>query len=125
MLIKTFVSLLCYVVVECVAVDLSPSHRDSYPRREEPVLPFMITEASPDPAARAAAIQMKRQTFLYGPDPDGSSISFPSGPLGNAMVGADVAGLQSIVTTHAFATAADAKDAAVLISQVWHSSMAW
>lgn len=50
--------------------------------------------------ARAQAIQLKRQTFLYGPGPDHNVTVYPSGLLGNAMVLSELTTFQQEATSH-------------------------
>jgi hypothetical protein len=54
---------------------------------------YTITQDSKRPARRAAAIAVKRATFLYGP-PVAGGPSFPSGPLGQERVALDQAFLK-------------------------------
>ena len=50
------------------------------------VEPFSLPASDDDPSLRAQAIEIKRQTFLYGSSPTGGKPFFPAGPLGNATV---------------------------------------
>jgi hypothetical protein len=57
-------------------------------RREDSttVEPFSLPGSDDEPTVRAQAIEIKRQTFLYGPSPAGGGPFFPTGSLGNATV---------------------------------------
>ena len=51
---------------------------------------YKIAKSLDDPA-RAQAIEVKQQNFLYGPSPTGPIPFFPAGSLGNAKVLRDIA----------------------------------
>ena len=55
-------------------------------------LPFLANSSG-----RAAAIQYKRNNFFLGPDPVGNTSYFPTGPLGDQIVQADIASVQADV----------------------------
>jgi hypothetical protein len=49
------------------------------------VVPFSLPMSDSDPTARAQAIAIKRQSFLYGPSIAGNTSFYPTGPLGNTI----------------------------------------
>jgi hypothetical protein len=58
---------------------------------------------SPGDLARAQAIEVKQQNFLYGPSPTGQTPFFPAGSLGNATILKDVADDLGVFSTQAAA----------------------
>lgn len=77
--------------------------------------PYEITK-SPDPA-RAQAIEIKRQNFLYGPSPAGPIPFFPAGSLGNATVLRDIADDLGAFSAQAQTVVLDQAAAAASITQ--------
>lgn len=82
------------VVLVGLSVDVAaiPGARSQLYRRadNDTVEPYSLPESDDEPAVRAQAIEIKRQTFLYGPSPVGGGPFFPTGSLGNATVYRDV-----------------------------------
>lgn len=54
------------------------------------VASYEIPQRASDPASRQEAINATRTGFLYGPAVAGGPL-YPTGPLGNAKVAADIA----------------------------------
>jgi hypothetical protein len=71
---------------------------------------------------RSTGITTKRAAFLYGQDPAGTNISFPSGVLGAARAAADFAGLEVDATLHLVGLEADQLAATAAIALVSISS---
>ena len=87
-----------------VTTDLSVSH-------------FTITQNAPDPFTRAAAIDVVRLSFLYGPPVAGGPY-FPTGTLGTAKAAADQLGLQADGTPELTGAALDDTVATAHLPQV-------
>lgn len=51
--------------------------------------PVCIPQLDPNPEARAAAVAVRRDGFIYGPSLTGEAAPFPNGTLGNARTKAD------------------------------------
>jgi hypothetical protein len=79
--------------------------------------PYEIAK-SPNNPARAQAIEVKRQNFLYGLSPAGPVPFFPAGSLGNATVQKDVADDLGAFLAQAQAVALDQAAATASITQV-------
>ena len=122
MLIHLFVLITFGVAAHAAAISLPQLNSNEIRRRDDSSTPYMITEASKDPVVRAAAIQLKRQTFLYGPDPDGSSVFYPAGPLGNATASRDLAELEAQLAIHGAAVTQDTQVAAAVVLKARHRS---
>jgi len=85
-------------------------------------VPYVLPVNSPDSAARAQGIETKRETFLYGPDPDGSTLYYPSDSLGNATTAEDGLLLETEESAHAQLVAADmalAEEAITTVSSLF------
>jgi arachidonate 15-lipoxygenase (second type) / 8-lipoxygenase (S-type) len=88
------------LLASCGAVQAAAIHRRHQAPTQLSVVQYNSNNTASNNTARARAIQAKRQTFLYGPDPDGSNVFFPSGPLGNATAQADLDSLQPEFDAH-------------------------
>ena len=53
--------------------------------------PACLLQHDPDPKARAAAVAIRDQGFIYGPSLIGDAAFFPNGTLGNARTQYDMA----------------------------------
>jgi hypothetical protein len=78
---------------------------------------YTITQNSPTPVQRAAAIAVKQATFLYGPPVAGGPF-FPSGPLGLQRVALDQAFLQEDLVPELGLAVADATAAVAGLPKV-------
>jgi hypothetical protein len=79
--------------------------------------PYGIAK-SPDDPARAHAIEVKRQNFLYGPSPVGQIPFFPAGLLGNATVQRDLAAITLEASAQATEVALDQAAVTTLVTEV-------
>lgn len=79
--------------------------------------PYTITQNSPNPLTRAAAINVVRLNFLYGP-PVAGGPSFPTGALGLAKVANDLANVQLELNPELTNTGLDAAKGTADISKV-------
>ena len=82
---------------------------------------YSITQNSNYPGLRAAGIDFKQATFLYGP-PIAGGPYFPTGALGLAKVAADQALIQLDLTPELALAAVDATKATVDVLQVCYVS---
>ena len=82
-----------------------------------PSTKFTITQHSPTPGLRAAAIAMKRAALFYGPPVAGGPY-FPSGPLGRARVALDQAFIQQDLAPQLALAVADAASAVAGLPKV-------
>ena len=82
-----------------------------------PSTKFTITQHSPTPGLRAAAIAMKRVALLYGP-PIAGGPYFPSGPLGQARVALDQAFIKQDLAPQLALAVADAASAVAGLPKV-------
>lgn len=71
-----------------------------------------------DTAARAQAVEAKRETFLYAPSPDQTETVYLTGPFGNAMLLSELATLQAEVNTHQVRVDADTAAVAAAVEEV-------
>jgi hypothetical protein len=78
-----------------------------------------------DPATRAAAIETKREGFLYGPSLIGDASFFPAGPLGNATVNADLVPFLADQGAQEAACVSDAVLATTAVSKVRLFLITW
>ena len=97
-------------VVLAAVFQLAHNHSSRY------LKPYEIAKSPNDPA-RAHAIKVKRQNFLYGPSPVGAIPFFPAGSLGNATVLKDVADDLGPFLAQAQAVALDQAAATTSITQ--------
>lgn len=88
-------------------------------------LPYSVPIADSHPDLRGQGVQIKRDTFLYGPPPAGGAPFFPAGPLGNATVSSELSQYAPILLAVEQAVGADAVKALAYIDQaclrpLWH-----
>jgi hypothetical protein len=108
--------ILAVLTIEVAAV---PGARKHLHRREDntTVEPFSLPESDDEPTVRAQEIEIKRQTFLYGPSPLGGRPFFPTGSLGNATIYRDAVQDGAVLLAVGQKVAADEAAAFAAITQ--------
>ena len=87
-------------------------------KRANATTPYTLPGLASDSNARAAAIQTKRDTFLYGPSIAGNTSYWPTGTLGNATVNSQFASLVADGKPQVTAVQADSAAAAQAVTAV-------
>jgi hypothetical protein len=108
------------LAINVAAIPLALGGLDRLYRRQDnsSIEPYSLPGFDNEATARAQAIEIKRQTFLYGPSPLGGRPFFPAGSLGNATVNSDVVQDGAVLLVVGEAVAVDEAKALASIEQV-------
>jgi hypothetical protein len=105
------------LAIQVFAIHSLPRHSTLKPVQNATTI-YTLPDKHNDSPSRAAAIQVKRDNFIYGPSIAGNTSFWPAGPLGNATVQAHFAALVADGAAQRAAVQADSAAAAQAVTAV-------